>query len=450
MITNVLRKEDTSKSLLSFTRKLEKSVMSLLKGEMSISYDSDIVPLSAADIIRTVSEIPVNGSGELSIRNIVLESVIQCEKRHRLSGAIMCLTLCECFRPYSEGITQKDLSLICNNSKFSTLIESKEILRLCVEDKLSFSILIDSLLSAGADGRIVIEKDPGTETRIEHSTGYHFRVEPEELFSRSSQMETWERNNVLCLIVDGIIESPSEIEKILNPVAERKLPFVIFARGYSDDVLSTLAVNFIRGNLDVVPMKVPYDENGINMINDIAVVSGCDVISSLKGELISQKKISDLVFLDSVSIFSGSKSICISKESTKNSVLSHMNFLRKKKENEQNQNFHKEEVSLIENRMVSLSGDSVKIKLGKLIGQKRGIVLDRLNFGIALFKDICSFGIVDVSQVSHHNKTISNVILKTSVMSKKIPVASLVLGIKEACKTYNSMKNIGCVICLDE
>ena len=48
------------------------------------------------------------------------------------------------------------------------------------------------------------------------------------------------------------------------------------------------------------------------------------------------------------------------------------------------------------------------------------------------------------------NKTISNVILKTLVMSKKIPVASLVLGIKEACKTYNSMKNIGCVICLDE
>ena len=79
--------------------------------------------------------------------------------------------------------------------------------------------------------------------------------------------------------------------------------------------------------------------------------------------------------------------------------------------------------------MMSLSGDSVKIKLGKLVGQKRGIILDRINFGIALFKDICSFGLLDTTKISHNNKVISNVLLNTDRVSKKIPIASLVLGI---------------------
>ena len=453
MYTSVTGSEESQKTLFLFARKLENILLQLIEGRLSISFGSDVIKLSPTDIIRVVSEISAKNSNELTIRNVILEMVIQCETKHRLSGLIAALSFCEFIKSHSANADIKDdLVDLSLKSKKSCLQEVNKLLKNVCKDKLSESILMSALKLSGADGRIVIDTDPCLETYVSTSSGYHFNVTCDELFARASRLEEWNRNNVLCLIIDGVVERPSELEKILYQLSENKLPAIIFARGFNEEVISTMAVNFMRGHLDVIPVCVPCDEMGINLINDIAVVSGTDIISSLKGDLISRKTFDDLVSLESVSIQTSSKTVMISNQKTKRTVSRHLRNLKKKNEklvaNYSDQNRQMEKI--YEKRILSLADDGVKIKIGKILKQKRGLVLDRVQAGIGIFKDVCRLGLIDTKYSEHNNHRIKNIIKNSSIINNKIPTLSLLMGIQEGFKAANMLSKVGSLICLDE
>ena len=114
--------------------------------------------------------------------------------------------------------------------------------------------------------------------------------------------KSWSRSDPKIFIVDGIIETISEIHQILDASSKKKIPCVIVARGFNEDVQNTLAVNMTYGRLDVYPIAVPIDEIGANQLFDIAAVCSSDVVSSLKGEIISSKKFEDIKSVDLVDI----------------------------------------------------------------------------------------------------------------------------------------------------
>jgi hypothetical protein len=104
--------------------------------------------------------------------------------------------------------------------------------------------------------------------------------------------------------------------------------------------------------------------------------------------------------------------------------------------------------SLLEKRINSLSGDGVEIKIGKSIGHRRGLTIDRIQSGIAVFKDVCRNGLIDLRNTKLSNKSISTALVP--FVDSKIPTLSLLSGINEARKLSVLIKNIGCIIYVDD
>jgi chaperonin GroEL (HSP60 family) len=213
------------------------------------------------------------------------------------------------------------------------------------------SMLREALQLAGFGGRIIIEKTHSVVPSVELIRGYTFEVSP-----AFPVKAAFERPRTIC--IDGFIESASEIHHLLEAASEAKEPCLMFVRGLSDDVVHTLKVNYDRGSLRVVPIIVKYDLEGINAINDIAVVCGTDLVSSLKGDLISSINFNEVARAELAVVYPSK--VVINNLSTKNAVAAQVKaLLTKRKEQTLVQDVEK----LIDARIRSLSPNQVVIRL---------------------------------------------------------------------------------------
>ena len=76
------------------------------------------------------------------------------------------------------------------------------------------------------------------------------------------------------LLVDGLIEKVSELDKLLNKSFETKNTLMIVAQGFSEEVVATVWNNNNRGIFDVMLARLPQSLESLNVLNDISAVSG--------------------------------------------------------------------------------------------------------------------------------------------------------------------------------
>ena len=213
--------------------------------------------------------------------------------------------------------TSSDTNKSCQLNDMSRIVSTY-----CGDNKLTSEIVLRAIELSGFGGKIIIENSSSSTPSIELNEGYAFDVTT--MFNVTTKFE---RPRVLC--IDGYIESVSEIHHLLESLSETKEQCLLFVRGMSDDVKHTLKVNYDRGTLRVIPVCVKFDLDGINTINDIAIVSASDLISSTKGDLISSLRLNDVSTVDSAVIYP-SKIIIVNKRS-RTSVLTHVKNLRVKR-----------------------------------------------------------------------------------------------------------------------
>lgn len=197
---------------------------------------------------------------------------------------------------------------------------------------------------------IAVKKSSNLKTYVDINPGYTFSVS--SLLKSSGAVEL-SKPRVIC--IDGYVESVSEIHHILTYLSENSLQCLIFSRGMSEDVLHTLKVNMDRGTLNVYPFKVPFDIEHANTIVDIAVVAGTDVVSSLKGNLISSIDVNSMGYFESSEIL-GDK-IKIKKRDTDRRVYFHVKNLR------ENIKARPELEDILSKRIKSLSSNCIDIAL---------------------------------------------------------------------------------------
>jgi hypothetical protein len=266
----------------------------------------------------------------------------------------------------------------------------------------------------------------------------------------------WQQQHVIVIVIDGIIETVGEIHKILQYLNENKKAAVFFARGYSEEVIATLGVNAQRKTLDVVPVVVPYTPTHINTLNDIATVCGCDVISSLKGELISSIVIDEYEPVDMVKINSQNSVIINSK--TKSQVDFHITHLTQQNlsaaEEEKLPSAILEKTKLIQARIQALTGRCVIIAIGPGEHMK-GIIMDHIKAMLSITRYIPHHGILKCNDIfdvlekmprsdykSALHKSFSNIHKKY----KHIPFYDIMVGIKNGTQCAQQIKEIGAAV----
>lgn len=278
------------------------------------------------------------------------------------------------------------------------------------------SLILDALTVAGLHGKIILSPNltNGDQDLVELSTGSFF-TEVQSVFSLKSTK--FFDPKILC--IDGFIESVSEIHRVLEDAAQSKETIIMFLRGLSDEVTHTLKTNYDRGTLAVIPVIIKYDLEGANLLNDIATVAGGDVISSLKGQLISLIDISLCPRVQTVDITSSG--VLIENSATALSVDRHIYNLQEKIL-ESNLDATKE---IISRRVQSLGTRRVTIRLRDTQNKaQRTFMIDRC---LRAVKSAATFGVGQWNGRSY-------------------PLASVKAGSEYAKKFTSSVCDLGVVI----
>lgn len=260
-----------------------------------------------------------------------------------------------------------------------------------VENPLLATMVIESVNLAGLEGVVIPDHTVNATPSIELITGYHFKTSPAPSFLGPDGK--WKKERVRILLIDGVIEQVSEIHGVLEALSSTREPAIFVTRGYGPEVIQTLKVNNERRTLRVMPVTVPFDLEGINMLNDIAVVCGADLVSSAKGQVVSSIRYDSLVQVDGITCQKGS--MIISNSRTENNVRIHAHALSDRMEREK-----VEDVSeLILKRIRSLNSQYVNLKVSSKSEQEKLHDLEAVDMGLRVVKTVMSNGVMNLDDI---------------------------------------------------
>lgn len=316
----------------------------------------------------------------------------------------------------------------------------KKILSSLIRNDELVYIILESVKLAGSSCKIFIEKTLAQHSIIEKIDGYTFNLSPNHSFYKS---ETWKHEDVKVFLIDGIVQNVSEIDSILHTCHQRKQPIAIFARGFDKDVISTIYANHLRGVLKIIPIEVAFDVKTVNVLNDIAVVINGDVISSLKGELISTVSFDDLPTVKNIEC--RGNSVVIRNQENKERINQHIHYLREKRDNETFDNVK----SILDERIKSLSSSSVMIKLSFNSTADLMQKIQKVDIGLRSINSMILYGGLESENFNYQSK---NMILNNAINSLgswSLPTLSFIAALKLGCSTALSILSTGAILSLE-
>lgn len=277
--------------------------------------------------------------------------------------------------------------------------------------EIAKELFTEALGLGGFGGKIAIEKSKSS-SNIELVNGYTFKRTPD-------QIKTIRIDNPRIVCVDGFAEAVSEMNLLFEAAASSKEHVLLFIRGISPEVMHTIKVNNDRGVFSVRPIIVKYDVEGINTLNDVAVVCGSDLVSTLKGETFSSVQLTESPKVSSVLI--EPEQITILNESTKHNVSIHVRNLVKKREESSVVDVR----DLLDKRIRSLTPNYVVIRIED---DKDYVVRSQaIDYALRAFRSLVDHGTIVID-------------------GKKTLTASYVGSMKHASKCMELLSNIGTVV----
>jgi chaperonin GroEL len=163
-------------------------------------------------------------------------------------------------------------------------------------DKEIGDLIADAMEKVGKDGVITVEEARGIETTLETVDGMQFdRGYISPYFVTDPDKMEAVLEDALILIHDKKISSMKDLLPVLEKVAQFGKPLLIIAEDIEGEALATLVVNKLRGTLKVGAVKAPgFGDRRKAMLQDIAILTGGQVISEEVGFKLENAVISDL------------------------------------------------------------------------------------------------------------------------------------------------------------
>jgi chaperonin GroEL len=160
----------------------------------------------------------------------------------------------------------------------------------------------EALKKVGKNGVVEVEEGKTMEITIDHREGMeldkgyasaYFVNKPEEM---ESVIE-----NPYILITDQKITSIQELLPLLEKVMPLSKNFVIIADDIEGEALTTLVLNKLRGAFNVLAVKAPgFGDRRKAMLEDIAVLTGGQLITAATGRDLKTAEVEDLGRADSI------------------------------------------------------------------------------------------------------------------------------------------------------
>ena len=156
--------------------------------------------------------------------------------------------------------------------------------------------IADAMEKVGKEGVITVEESKGMETSLSVVEGMQFDrgyISP-YMVTDTDKMEAV-MNDPYILITDKKISSINEILPILEQVVKMGKELVVIAEDLHGEALATIVVNKLRGTFKALAVKAPgFGDRRKAMLEDIAILTGGQVISEEVGRKLDSVTIEDL------------------------------------------------------------------------------------------------------------------------------------------------------------
>ncbi len=158
------------------------------------------------------------------------------------------------------------------------------------------NLISQAMEKVGKDGVITVEEARGLETELDTVEGMQFdRGYLSPYFVTDPERMETALEDPMILVHDKKISSMKDLLPILEKVAQMGRPLMIIAEDVEGEALATLVVNKLRGTLKVAAVKAPgFGDRRKAMLQDIAVLTGGQVISEEVGFKLENAVVSDL------------------------------------------------------------------------------------------------------------------------------------------------------------
>ncbi|MFZ5956552.1 chaperonin GroEL [Pseudomonas knackmussii] len=200
-------------------------------------------------------------------------------------------------RGLDRGLQRAVASLKAQSRPVSSRKEKVQIASISAHNDNAIGELVaDALEKVGSEGVISVEESKTTETVVEVVEGMRFDrgyVSPYFITDTDKMQAVLE--DAYLLLSDQKIGLLKDLIPLLEQVAKSGRPLLFIAEDIEGEALATLIVNQIRGILRAVAVKAPgFGERRKELLQDIAVLTGAQVISSDLGIRLEQVDLSQL------------------------------------------------------------------------------------------------------------------------------------------------------------
>ena len=171
-------------------------------------------------------------------------------------------------------------------------------------DETIGKLIAEAMQVVGNEGVITVEEAKGTETEVKTVEGMQFdRGYLSPYFVTNSEKMEVELENPYILIYDKKISTMKDLLPTLEQTAQSGRPLLIIAEDLDGEALATLVVNKIRGALKVAAVKAPgFGDRRKAMLQDIAVLTGGQVISEETGLKLENVTLADLGTAEKITV----------------------------------------------------------------------------------------------------------------------------------------------------
>ena len=247
------------------------------------------------------------------------------------------------------------------SEKVSGKAQIAKVAAISAGDEEVGQLVADAMEKVSQDGVITIEESKTMKTELDLVEGMQFDRGYISAYM-ATDMEKMEAvlDNPYILITDKKISNIQEILPLLEQIVQSGSKLLIIAEDVEGEALTTLILNKLRGTFSVVAVKAPgYGDRRKAMLEDIAILTGGQVITSDLGLELKDTKIEQLGRAKSVKV-QKENTVIVDGEGDKAAISGRIAQLKSQIE-ETTSSFDKEK---LQERLAKLAGGVAVIRVG--------------------------------------------------------------------------------------
>jgi chaperonin GroEL len=247
-------------------------------------------------------------------------------------------------------------------TQITSLDEIKQVATISAESAELGDKIAETIDKVGKDGVVTVEESQsfGIETELTEGMEFDKGYVSPYMVTNHERMEA-EYKNAQLLITDKKISSVQEILPLLEKIAATgKKELVIIADDIEGEALATFVVNKLKGGFSVLAIKAPgYGDRKKEMLTDIAVTTGAQVITEDMGLKLENTELSQLGHADRI-VSTKDKTTIVGGAGEKPAINERISALKAQLD-QTTSKFDKEKLS---ERIAKLSGGVAVIRVG--------------------------------------------------------------------------------------